>query len=543
MFGSVERLHELESMRRSIAMFATIVGCDTSALITAITNANASGRGTLDLSAGCMYALTSAPYSDGYGPDALPVISGSITIHGDGATIKGNQSARLLQVGSNGSITADHLTFSGGDDMSGYGGGAILNANGVSLTDVTVSDDSTVGSGGAIYNIAGTATLTNSSVSDNDAGGEGGALVNLGTLVMTDCEVSDNSASSGDGGAIANRGGSGGGMLTLIDTTMTGNHGTGGSGGGLYNGGGVATVTDSTISGNTASDFGGGLYNYSGTATMTDSTVSGNNSADGGGIYNESQVILTNTTVASNTANSGGGISNEDSVTLANSIIGDNSPQDCTPGTITDDGYNLDSDGTCKLNASTDKPDTDPQLGPLQANGGPTATMALESTSPAIDAIPVGTNECGTSITTDQRGVLRPQGSGCDIGAYEYGDIAMQSIAASPNPVPTLTKLTYTATVINAGGAKAQGVRVTDTLPIGEKLKSATASRGSCSVSASTVTCTLGKMSAATLATVTIVVKVKAPSGSMLSDTASVNATIGDTGFGDQSLTVDVSVS
>lgn len=529
---------------------ATVVGCDTADLITAITNANASGRGTLDLSADCTYALTSAPYSDGSGPDGLPIITGTITIHGNGATITGG-SGRLFEVAASGGLKADHLTLSHGSDASGHGGGAILNDGGVSLTNSTVVDNSSYTSGGAIYNNDGTVTLGESTVSDNTAGGTGGAVVNYGTMIVANSSVSGNSTSGDYGAGIANSGGDGDGLLTVTNSTISGNTNSGGSAGGIFNGGGgTVNLVNSTVSDNVSNISGGGIYDQAdvqGSVTLTNSTVSGNSAPYGGGIYNESKTTLMNSTVAANTATvsgGGGGIWSDGSVVLTSSIVAENSSKDCESGTtISDDGYNLDSDGTCQLSASTDKPDTDPQLGPLQTNGGLTTTMALESTSPAIDAIPPGTNGCGTSITTDQRGVLRPQGSGCDIGAYEYGDVAMQSLTASPNPVPTLTKLTYTATVVNAGGAKAQGVKVTDTLPVGEKFKSAAASRGSCSVSASTVTCILGKMSAATLATVTIVVKVKASSGSMLSNTASVSATTGDTGFGNQSLTVNVKVT
>jgi len=84
-------------------------------------------------------------------------------------------------------------------------------------------------------------------------------------------------------------------------------------------------------------------------------------------------------------------------------------------------GYNVDSDGSCQLTAPTDRPGVDPQLGPLQDNGGATLTHALLPGSPAIDAIPWGTNGCGTTLISDQRGQARPQpaSGACDIGAYE----------------------------------------------------------------------------------------------------------------------------
>ena len=106
------------------------------------------------------------------------------------------------------------------------------------------------------------------------------------------------------------------------------------------------------------------------------------------------------------------------------SILIDNG-DDCSA--VTSLGYNLD-DGSCGLSDPTDLPSVDPLLGPLQDNGGPTPTYALLPGSPAIDAIPVadctydddgdpGTPE--VPLTEDQRGVARPQGNGCDIGAYE----------------------------------------------------------------------------------------------------------------------------
>jgi len=100
-------------------------------------------------------------------------------------------------------------------------------------------------------------------------------------------------------------------------------------------------------------------------------------------------------------------------------------------GAISSQGYNLDSDGSCHLTAATDLPGTDPLLGPLQNNGGPTLTHALLPGSPALDAIPWGANGCGTSLISDQRWQARPQpaGGACDIGAYEVA-VAGQALGA-----------------------------------------------------------------------------------------------------------------
>ena len=322
--------------------------------------------------------------------------------------------------------------------------------------------------------------------------------------------------------------------------------GNGGNGGGIYNAGSLALTKD-TVSGNStgsAGSGGGSNINASGTG---DTIVITGTGGSGGGICNDGTATATESSVAANGANAGGDIFfGGNALTLAGTVVANSSSGgNCSfaSGTLVDGGYNLDSGNTCGLAGASDKNNLSPQLGALQQNGGPTDTMALPSTSPAVDAIPPGTDGCGTTITTDQRGVPRPQGSGCDMGASEYGDVAMQSLKASAKKVPTGSKLTYTATVVNAGAVAATGVTVSDTLPAGEKFKSASASVGSCTESGSTVTCDLGEVDAADTAAVTIVAKVKAAKGTKLSDTATVSATTGDTNPGNDSMTAIVKVS
>ncbi|HMJ39987.1 MAG TPA: choice-of-anchor Q domain-containing protein, partial [Verrucomicrobiae bacterium] len=104
--------------------------------------------------------------------------------------------------------------------------------------------------------------------------------------------------------------------------------------------------------------------------------------------------------------------------TLGMSIVADGvSGQSCSVFALTDAGYNLDSGTTCGFSSSNGSLNsTNPQLGALQSNGGPTQTMALPLQSPAVNAIPVTVSGC---TGTDQRGVTRPQGVGCDVGAFE----------------------------------------------------------------------------------------------------------------------------
>jgi fibronectin-binding autotransporter adhesin len=155
---------------------------------------------------------------------------------------------------------------------------------------------------------------------------------------------------------------------------------------------------------NTAA-FGGGIFNSGIGSGLTDSTVSGNTALAGGGVY---------------TFYSGSGNTDlSSSIVAANSApLGANCHGVTNPG-----GYNLTDDTSCGFTEPTgDLIVADAMLGPLADNGGPTETHALLPGSPAIDAGPP-TSGWGSDCPppdTAQRGVARPQGAGCDIGAVEY---------------------------------------------------------------------------------------------------------------------------
>jgi CSLREA domain-containing protein len=228
-----------------------------------------------------------------------------------------------------------------------------------------------------------------------------------------------------------------GAKLTLANLTVA--DGVATAGGGLFNNSGTVNVFNSTFSGNTASDDfggdGGGIFNTFGTLRVTNSTFSGNSATEsatfasfGGGIQSGgigSTLTVTNSTFSENSATDGGGISTG-AATLRNTIMANNTAaaggsENCA-GTITDGGYNIDDGTTCGFSTTNNsQPSTDPLLDPngLQDNGGPTKTIKLQALSPARNAIPEGTNGCGTEVTTDQRGVIRPQGEGCEIGSFE----------------------------------------------------------------------------------------------------------------------------
>ena len=215
-----------------------------------------------------------------------------------------------------------------------------------------------------------------------------------------------------------------------------------GDGGGIFNdaylGSATLTVSNCTISGNSAvPGTGGGITNYGGTLTITNSTLSGNSAQDGGGINNyfnqSTNATVTNSTLTGNSAapGYGGGISNTGTLKIGGTIL-NAGPSGVNIynlgfGTVTSLGYNLSSDnGGGLLTAIGDQINTDPRLGPLQNNGGPTLTHLPASNSPAIDA-------GDPTPETDQRGpgFVRIVNDRPDIGALE--------VQATPAPTPTPT--------------------------------------------------------------------------------------------------------
>jgi CSLREA domain-containing protein len=361
-------------------------------------------------------------------------IMNSLTIDGTGQAITINENGfAAFEIDSGATVTLSNLTIQGG---SRTGGGAILNIGTLTVTNCTISGNSAE-FGGGISN-HGTLTVTNSTISSNSAANDGGGISNDGTLTVTNSTVSNN---IGEG--IYNFGGA----LTATNCTISGNTSTPGS----TNGEGIvsdgdAIVTASTISGNALS----GILNLFGAVTVTNSTISGNNSSGlggGGGIANADSLAVINSTISGNSAPSGrgGGVYNETAATIKNTIVANNRGGNCLDeGKITSDGHNLQDDMTCPFLNIGDQNNTPAGLDPtgLQNNGGPTQTIALLPTSLAVDAIPISpTDYCTeidgtTPISTDQRGVSRPQGKACDIGAFE---LTTATATATPTITPTAT--------------------------------------------------------------------------------------------------------
>ncbi|KJY42178.1 membrane protein [Streptomyces sp. NRRL B-1568] len=190
----------------------TPVLCNETALVNAITAANATGGDTLALIPGCTYTLTSAHGSGPTGPVGLPPLTAPITLLGLGATIARDPSAppfRILQVegaanvpGTKGQLSMVGVTIRGGSAVAPFPGGGITNLGGtVFLVSSSVTGNTAV-AGGGIYTDQGAVSLTASSVTSNTATTRGGGIyVNSGGVTMLASTVSgntpDNCAPSG----------------------------------------------------------------------------------------------------------------------------------------------------------------------------------------------------------------------------------------------------------------------------------------------------------------------------------------------------------
>jgi hypothetical protein len=377
-----------------------------------------SGADTIQLASGT-YTLTLLNRGEDAALTGDLDITQSVTIVGNGASysvVDGNGIDRVFHIHGPAVVTISGLTIQNGNPGTTVGGPEVY------------------GGGISIFG-GGSLTLNNAILRHNTAYQAGGLVNNGGMVVLNRVTVYSNTATYA--GGLYNSG-----YLTLVDTSVGENRAIH-YGGGLHSVGDL-TLSASTVNGNSAGTNGGGLYLHSGNATLLNSTVSGNRAASwmGGGVwvYYQVEVTITHSTIVSNTAGVGAGIYNfhqqaaqgvlpnqNGNIRLKSTIIAHNTLSNCarndqTPafGSL---GYNLSDDleayNTCELSQPNDLINTLPNLGPLQNNGGWTFTHALLAGSPAID---VGScaDANGSPVVTDQRGFARPQGTTCDIGAFEY---------------------------------------------------------------------------------------------------------------------------
>jgi fibronectin-binding autotransporter adhesin len=389
---------------------------------------------------------------------------------------------------NDGTLTLNNVvvTLSQGKNAGGIVDTGTLTINGGAVSGNTaiadpMSGDSSV-AGGLGVTSGGVVAINGTSFTNNRADFAGG-IGTFGTTILRSGLVTNNSANRAGGGLLAGISSSnpdfGPADVTITDSTIRGNT-AGNGGGGIFLGAGQLGMSGSTVSGNDASaGSGGGMLVTSSSASLTNDTLSGNVAAQGGGGIAQStfnipragvqggvgpstslsaqltqveksgvlrkgpkvgpksvrqkavpdDVTLGWVTLAGNSARTGGGILNEaglsfmahDSIVAGNTgVVGTN----CS-GSVTSGGHNLQSASDCGFGAIGDRSNSDPKLGGLANNGGPTQTMALQTGSAAIDA----GGPCPPPVS-DQRGVSRPQGAECDMGAFE-------SMAPIPAPPPT----------------------------------------------------------------------------------------------------------
>ena len=308
-----------------------------------------------------------------------------MTVRGAGAgqtIIDGNAKGRAIEIDNGGVLDLSGVTVTGG----------VANANSPTLAGVGAGIFVTAGD-----NLPGRLTLRDSTVSANTATTAGGGIAVQGPTTIINSTISGNSANAAIGAGAA----SGGGIAVLASTLQ---------------------VQNTTISGNTTNGSGAGV-SVAASATFRSATIAANTS--------------TGTSLAGGIA-----LGTLAQVTATNTIIAGNTTTNCSFGrsAVLTSGYVLAGDASCNLTATGDQQNTNPLLGALADNGGPTPTQLPASGSPAVDRGPTTASGC---LATDQRGVARPQGSACDIGAVER---AVAPPAPPPPPPPPGTPPTPPAT-------------------------------------------------------------------------------------------------
>lgn len=324
-------------------------------------------------------------------------ISRSVTIDGSGVaitpTLSGGASVNVFNINSGSTLTITRLVLS--NSHSSNGGAVFVAPSATAVISHLVFSNNSATLGGAIYN-DGRVIITDTLLGNNSAP-YGGAIYNRSAISAQGMALAENSALFG--GAIRNYG-----EFGLYTPTLLLNRSAIYNNNALYGGGinsvspAFVTLTNTTIAGNTAQQEGGGIHNGT-----------------------EVELRLINTTIYSNTAlGAGGGITSTGDVSAVNTIFSDNAGGNCviTDGLFHDLGNNLENTNTCGLGAyvlTHSLANTNARLGLFGLNApGFIPTVPLLRGSPAINA---GLDAACPS--TDARGIIRPQGGHCDIGAFE----------------------------------------------------------------------------------------------------------------------------
>ena len=329
---------------------------------------------------------------------------------------------------------------------------------------------------------------------------QGGGILALEPLTLTDSTVSANlaDASAGAGGTVSS-GADGGGLEAQVASGKS------------------SLISNSTIAGNVAkADLasgpgpatGGGLDTFiatGGTLTIQSSTIAGNAAPSGGNIdpNGAGAQRLASTIVAGGTGLAG---------------------QENCSAPLTSLGHNIESLNQCGLSGTGDRMNTDPRLGPLQDNGGPGPTLGFGMDSPAFNAA-----DAATCPAADERGVARPQGAGCDVGAFELelADLGLRASASDEHVDPGQT-VTFALNGFNGGSGFGHATTIVDQLPAGLAFVSAKPSSGTC-VGMRTISCTIGEVGPGAPGGVQVVARATKP-GAQVSSTSIASSTVDPAG-------------
>jgi hypothetical protein len=449
------------------------------------------------------FTLSNSTVSGGTLPAADPYNAAE----GGGIAITGNVLGPVAAT----PFTATPAVFTGTDDtFSGLvalaGGAAYIGGSGT-YTGSTITGNTAALEGGGLFVGQGTstdvpsATVDSTTISSNTAPVGGGIFLNLASslTVQNGSAIAGNTTTAGgDGGGILSEG-----ALTITNSSLTSNTAvpsssdptTTGLGGAISSGAVAANATTTavlsgdTFSGNTAGtasalatlSTGTGDVN---TTSITNSTFNGNTTTPSfGTIDADEPVSIVSSTIDGNTSPtgaSGGIVTAAGDVSVAGSDVTNNSGGNCT-GAVVDGGYNFTSasDTSCGFATADNDGSGDPQLGALTNNGGPTQTELPAPSSPLINQIPPNTATgltdavsgdaivlCGPG-SVDQRGNARPSGTNCDIGSVEVTVVA--PTVSGPAAATFVVGQAGTAQAFTSTGTPTPTISESGALPSGVK--------------------------------------------------------------------------